>query len=287
MIRKPLARRWKIGLGATSILALALLYLLLRWANPQARTLPPVWSGEPGQKSLVGGLGDMLRPTAGPDKKIDLARNPLGWALGWRFSGYFFEDAWNTFARHFVGMSIAALVSLGLGLAMGCLAPVEAVLVPPLSFLAKIPPTAMLGVFFVLIDDHEHLYISMILFGVIPTLAQTVYRSAKDDVPDELIYKARTLGASPLEVIWNVIYKQILPRFLEAVRLQVGPALVYLIAAELLVGDVGFGFRLKILPRSFGFNVMYCYVVILGAAGYLLDYSLTFARRKLCPWFGE
>jgi NitT/TauT family transport system permease protein len=293
MIRQPIRGSWRIGLGMASILALLVFYLVLRWANPEARTLPPLWSGEEGEKSLVGGFVDMFRPTARrPEldeqtRPIALGRNPVGWLLGWRFTGYFFEDAWGTFSRHFLGMTIAAVVSLALGLAMGCFSPIEAFLVPPLSFLAKVPPTAILGVFLVLIDDHERLYIAMILFGVIPTLAQTVYHSARSDVPDELIFKARTLGASTAEVVWNVIYKQILPRFLEAVRLQVGPALVYLIAAELLVGDAGFGFRLKILPRSFGFNVMYCYVVMLGAAGYLMDYTLSRARRRLCPWFGS
>src|ERR1043166_94858 len=43
-----------------------------------------------------------------------------------------------------------------LGTLMGCFAPGEGFLQPPLSLLAKIPPTAALAVFFVLVGTHHH-----------------------------------------------------------------------------------------------------------------------------------
>ncbi len=122
---------------------------------------------------------------------------------------------------------------------------------------------------------------------MLPSLAQAVHQAAKKDVPDELIYKAYTLGGSQAELIWNVVYKQILPRLLEAVRLQVGPAMVYLLAAEWNNTDIGFGFRLRVTGRLLQMNVVYVYLVYLGLAGLAIDFALTWLRRKLCPWFGE
>ena len=80
---------------------------------------------------------------------------------------------------------------------------------------------------------------------------------------------------------------EVLPRLLEAVRLQVGPAMVYLLAAEWNNTDIGFGFRLRVTGRLLQMNVVYVYLVYLGLVGLAIDYSLTFLRRKLCPWFGE
>ena len=158
---------------------------------------------------------------------------------------------------------------------------------PPLSFLAKIPPTAMLAVFFVLVGTDFKMYVTMIAFGVLPTLAQTVYQSAKTDVPESLIYKAYTLGASHGEMIWNVIYKQILPRIIDAVRLQIGPAMVPLVAAEWMIAGQGFGYRLRLFYQRTDMTVVYLYLILLGAAGLAADYFLIWLRRKLCPWFGD
>jgi NitT/TauT family transport system permease protein len=71
------------------------------------------------------------------------------------------------------------------------------------------------------------------------------------------------------------------------VRLQVGPAMVYLIAAEYAVGEIGFGFRLRMQQRLSDMSTVYIYLAILAAVGFLMDYSLTWLRRLLCPWFGK
>jgi len=131
------------------------------------------------------------------------------------------------------------------------------------------------------------MFIAMIALGIFPTLAQSIYQAAKKDVSDHLVYKAYTLGASNGEVIYNVIFMQILPRIIESVRLQVGPALVFLIAAELLVADVGFGYRLRIQSRLLNMNVVYVYLVLLGIVFVLMDWSFRLIRRFVSPWFGE
>jgi NitT/TauT family transport system permease protein len=170
---------------------------------------------------------------------------------------------------------------------MGSYSPVGAFFEPPLAFLAKIPPTAMLAVFFVLVGTTLKMYVTMIAFGTLPTLAQSVYQSARKDVPESLVFKAYTLGASHAELIWNVIYKQILPRLIDAVRLQIGPALVLLVAAEWMVAGEGFGYRLRLFYQRTDMTVVYVYLILLGLAGLVVDYALIWFRRWLCPWYGD
>ncbi|MCA9213320.1 MAG: ABC transporter permease subunit, partial [Planctomycetales bacterium] len=197
------------------------------------------------------------------------------------------EDALATAYRLAAGLLVGVLLSMVIGILMGSYAWIEAFCLPPLSFLAKIPPTAMLAVFFVLVGTDFKMYVTMIAFGTLPTLAQTVYQCAKKDVPESLIYKAYTLGASHAELIWNVIYKQILPRIIDAIRLQIGPALVLLVAAEWMIASEGFGYRLRLFYQRTDMTVVYLYLILLGAAGLAVDYFLIWLRRKLCPWFGE
>ena len=180
---------------------------------------------------------------------------------------WLWEDALATAKRLAAGLLVGVLLSVALGVLMGAYSPVEAFFVPPLSFLAKIPPTAMLAVFFVLVGVNFRMYVTMIAFGTLPTLAQTVYQSAKKDVPESLVFKAYTLGASHMELIWNVIYKQILPRLIDAIRLQIGPAMVLLVAAEWMVAGEGFGYRLRLFYQRTDMTVVYVYLILLGWPG--------------------
>ncbi len=194
------------------------------------------------------------------------------------------SDAWATGCRLFLGLFFGVSGAVVIGLLMGCFEKVEAFFAPPLSLLAKVPPTAALAVFFVMVGTDTEMYVAMIAFGILPTLAQALYLGVKE-VPRELIYKAYTLGASHAEVVWNVILRQTLPKVIDSVRLQIGPAMVFLIAAEMVCGDVGFGYRIRLQSRLLNMSVVYPYLAALAAFGFGMDFGLRRLRMALCPWY--
>ena len=263
MIRKPIKKRWTILLGILSVLLLLGSYSLLSYlqhkANPDDTTIP-TW------RQLSAGVGKAFKSNA---------RTGEIWIV---------EDFKATFFRLFLGLFFGVFGAIISGLLMGCFKSMESFLVPPLSLLAKIPPTAALAVFFVMVGTGTNMYVVMIAFGVLPILAQTVYLSVKE-VPEELQNKAYTLGASHTEIIWNIIFRFILPKLIDAVRLQIGPAMVYLIAAEMVCGDVGFGYRIRLQSRLLNMSVVYPYLVMLAAFGFCMDYSLRLLQKKACPWY--
>lgn len=268
MIRQPISWRWHLGLGIASILCLIALY---SYISARASAANENQKMVPGWEHLYhNGLVRVFTPDESAGGDI------LLWA-----------DTKNTLGRLLGGLAIAIAVGLLLGLAMGCYAPVEAFFLPPLTFLAKIPPTAMLGVFFVMFGVQYQFYVSMIVFGLVPTLAQTIYHAAKDDVPEEILFKARTLGASQFQCIWDVILMHILPKVIETVRLYLGPAMVYLLAAENLIGDDGFGCRIRQMARRSDMSVVFVYLIFLGAGGLVIDSALRWIQRKLCPWYSH
>lgn len=264
MIRKPISPRQRIALGVAAVLVLMGFYTVLSSRqhsfNPEDTTVPS-WTQ----------LSERLVQVVTPHP-----RDGTVWL---------WNDAWATLGRLGGGFALAILLAVPLGMAMGCYTPVGAFFLPPLAFLAKVPAIAVSAIFLILVGSRYELYLAMIVFGVLPSLALTVYHAAKEDVPDELLNKASTLGASQMEIIWNVIFRQILPRMLDAVRLQIGPAMIYLIAAEMLYASVGLGYRIRIQSRLLDMSTAYLYVVFLGGLGLGLDYGLTWLRRKLCPWY--
>ncbi len=197
------------------------------------------------------------------------------------------EDFKATGLRLLTSLLVGILCSVVIGLLMGCLDPVDAFLMPPFTFFSKVPATAVLPIFFVVIQINFSMYVAIIVFGMLPSLAQAISASVRKDVPEELIFKAYTLGASQFELIADVIFKKVLPRILDAARLQIGPALVLLVAAEWMVAGEGIGYRLRLFYQRTDMTVVFVYVFLLGVIGLVVDYALIWARRKLCPWFGE
>ncbi len=88
-----------------------------------------------------------------------------------------------------------------------------------------------------------------------------------------------------MEIIFEIIWPQIMPRILENIRLQIGPAMVFLIAAEVLFADVGFGYRIRMESRLLRMNTVYWYLALLGGFGLLLDWLMLKLRQYLAPWF--
>jgi NitT/TauT family transport system permease protein len=195
-MQNPLGYRNVTWLGAVSIAVLILLYTAVsrhqHEVNPKDETIPS-WT------QLAGGVAQAVGVNERAHER---------WVV---------TDMCASSGRLFMGLAAGIAISIALGLLMGCSFYVEAGLTPPLSLLAKIPPTAALAVFFVLVGTQTEMYVAIIAFGIVPSLSQVVYLAVRE-VPDELIYKARTLGASRAEIICDVLVPHALPKILDAVR---------------------------------------------------------------------
>ncbi len=263
MIRKPIDNSTRLALGVAAVIVLILLYA---WMVHRAKSVNPDDTTIPSWSQLTDGVSRSIVL----QKRVD--------------ERWLVVDALATGYRLFVGMLFGVVGAIILGMLMGCFPVFEAILSPPLTLFAKIPGTAALAVFFVLVGTDTEMYVTMVAFGVLPSMALTVHFAVRE-VPDEMLNKAYTLGASHFEVIWNVIARQVLPQLIDSIRLHIGPAMVYLIAAEMLVGDVGFGFRIRLQQWKLDMSVVYFYLAVLAMFGFAMDYLLKRSQRFLCPWF--
>ena len=262
MIGRPITRPKAVLLSVLSVLLLLAGYTWMshrqHQVNPNDTTIPS-WSQ----------LAEGVKKFTQPDRKGER------WVV---------EDSLATGERLALGLALGIVFGFLIGMLMGCIAPVEAFLQPPISLLAKVPQTAALAVYFVFFGTGMKMYVAMISFGIIQARAVTVYLAIKE-IPAEMLDKAYTLGASAFEVAIEVVFKQVLPKFIDAVRLSIGPAIVFLIAAEMVVGDVGFGYRIRLQFKLSNMNVVYPYLALLAGCGFLLDYGFRLLQFKLCPWY--
>ena len=82
------------------------------------------------------------------------------------------------------------------------------------------------------------------LVGTLPFLIRDLSQRVIE-VPEELLVKAQTLGASSWVIAIRVALPQVMPRLIQSVRLSLGPAWLFLIAAEAIASDAGLGYRIS------------------------------------------
>lgn len=198
----------------------------------------------------------------------------------------FWHDTGVSLQRLALGVGIAAALGLSFGLLIGLLPHVRASLAGFVAVLSMIPPLTLLPILFIAFGLGEVSKVVLIVVGVAPFLIRDMAQRVID-VPPEQIVKAQTLGASTAIIALRVVIPQILPRLIQAVRLSLGPAWLFLIAAEAIASDAGLGYRIFLVRRYLAMDVILNYVIWITALAFLMDLLLKHLSIRLFPWAGK
>ena len=196
----------------------------------------------------------------------------------------FWQDTAASLKRLAMGVAIAALVGLCLGIAAGIIPLFGAPLSPLLTVLSMVPPLAILPILFIVFGLGELSKVMLIVIGITPILARDLEQRARE-IPQEILIKAQTLGASTWTLILRVVLPQLLPRLLIALRLVLGSAWLFLIAAEAIASTDGLGYRIFLVRRYMAMDVILPYVVWITLLAWLMDLGLRQLARVCFPWF--
>ncbi len=103
-------------------------------------------------------------------------------------------------------------------------------------------------------------------------------------VDPRLIAAAQVLGAGRTHVTWRVVVPATMPMILGGVRLSLGVSWMTLIAAELIGGDSGLGWRAFWYEQFFSMHKTMAVIVTIGILGYILDAVVRGAQARLTSW---
>ncbi|WP_435605650.1 ABC transporter permease [Pseudomonas knackmussii] len=196
----------------------------------------------------------------------------------------FWGDTGASLQRLGLGLGIAALLGLVLGIAAGSVPLFGAPLSPLLTVLSMVPPLALLPILFIVFGLGELSKVVLIVIGVAPCIARDIEQRARE-IPRELLIKAQTLGANTWTLILRVVLPQLLPRLLISLRLMLGSAWLFLIAAEAIASTDGLGYRIFLVRRYLAMDVIVPYVVWITLLAWLMDWALRVLTRRAFPWY--
>jgi NitT/TauT family transport system permease protein len=194
-------------------------------------------------------------------------------------------DTWASLERLLTALVISALVGLLLGVAIGVLPYLRATISPFVAAVSLIPPLAILPILFIAVGLGELAKVILIIIGVAPVIVRDLaMRSA--ELPNEQIIKAQTLGASTWQLVVRVVLPQLWPRLIDALRLTLGSAWLFLIAAEAIASTEGLGYRIFLVRRYLAMDVILPYVAWITLLAFTMDWLLKTLRAKAFAWAG-
>lgn len=185
--------------------------------------------------------------------------------------------------RIFCGLGISTVLALAVGMVIGMLPHVRALLAPFVAAIAMVPPLALLPILFIVLGLGETSKIALIVIGIAPTMMRELAMRAQE-LPREQIIKAETLGGNSWQIALRVFLPQILPRLITSMRLQLGPAWLFLIAAEAISSDSGLGYRIFLVRRYLAMDVIFPYVGWITLLAVLTSLLLDQFRKWIFPW---
>jgi NitT/TauT family transport system permease protein len=265
MNMKP-GRQARIYLAALPFVLLAIAYIAgsnMRLAdNPNDKLLPALSS----MAQAVKHMGFEIDTRTGTNLMVADTVASLGRLLG--------------------ALAISTGAALVLGIMIGLLPSANALLSSFVGVMSMVPPLALLPILFIVMGLGENSKIALIVIGTLPCIIRDLTMKVLE-LPREQLIKAQTLGASTWQVVIRVVLPQILPRLIDALRLQLGPAWLFLIAAEAIASDSGLGYRIFLVRRYLAMDVIIPYVMWITFLAFVMDAGLDLLQRKAFPWFAS
>lgn len=242
--------------------------------NPDERVTP----------SLAQMASGMLNAALQPAEDDEVTQ--VEGTLAERFLGSMLWKDTKATGRRFLYAMLLLAPAVLLGLHMGLFPYVGAFFLRFFLFFDKIVALSLLPVLFIAFGIDELSKIILIVIGVAPTIVLDTFNLARA-VPGEQVVKAFTLGAGDFDVAYRVVLKQILPRVLNSIRLNLKSVMLFLFAGEMIASTDGLAYRIALLRRHMGMDVIIPYVLWVALLLFLVDLFMRRTNRLLHPWFEE
>jgi NitT/TauT family transport system permease protein len=229
-------------------------------------------------------IGSHIRTAENPDDKL----LPTPATIATTLHSYVAEEDVRSgeilfLKRIAIALALSASIGLIVGLAIGAVPAVRAMLAPFVGAVAMIPPLAILPILFILLGLGEVAKVTLITIGIAPCIVRDLSMRAAE-LPTEQLIKAQTLGASSWQLVVRIILPQMWPRLIDSLRLNMGSAWLFLIAAEAIASEEGLGYRIFLVRRYLAMDVILPYVVWITLLAFLMDWGLKSLRSRAFPW---
>ncbi|HEX5321092.1 MAG TPA: ABC transporter permease [Stellaceae bacterium] len=195
-------------------------------------------------------------------------------------------NLWQTLYRMAVGFGIAAALGIVLGILIARSRAARWFFDPIVSVAFPMPKIAFLPVFMLWFGLYDASKITMIVFSaVFPVVTATV--TSTTGVEKEMLWSARSLGASERRLLWEIVLPAALPQILTGLQVALPVSMIVAVVTEILMGGAGIGGAMIQASRFADSPGVFAGIVEIAVAGYCFVRGIALLRRHLLAWHQE
>lgn len=177
------------------------------------------------------------------------------------------------------GLLIATVIGVILGLAIGSRKRVDEATSVIIQFLRMVSPLAWTPIAIVLFGIGSPPVVFLIAIAAVwPVTMNTVAGVRALDPNWGLL--ARSLGATPFEILKTIVVPGIRPHVLTGIRLALGVAWIVIVPAEMLGVDSGLGYQILNARDQLDYSLLAAIMLLIGVIGYSLDWLTQWAFKR-------
>jgi taurine transport system permease protein len=202
-------------------------------------------------------------------------------------SGYYlWEHLGASLRRIGLGVGLAILVGIPLGLLLATVRPFQVIVEPYVNFIRALPPLAYFSLLIIWFGIEDASKVWLLFLAAFAPIALSVL-SGVQGIRQDRIQAAQALGANRWQTIRHVTLPSVLPELFTGIRLSLGFAWTTIVAAETVDGVPGIGGLAWTTKKFQQTDVAILCIVVIGITAIALDQLIKALERRAVPWKGR
>jgi NitT/TauT family transport system permease protein len=198
-------------------------------------------------------------------------------------SGELLDNGASSLWRAGAGLGLAIVIGAALGIAMAWWRPVNTALGPLVEMFYPMPKSALIPVTVLWLGFGHGSKILLIFLGCMLPVTLGAFNGARGS-DQALVWSARSMGASRLRMLWDVVVPSALPELLNGIRTALALAFILLVSSELIVAREGLGYLIGYLGANGTYDAMFAVVLTVAFLGFAADRAYQALMHKLLLW---
>jgi ABC-type nitrate/sulfonate/bicarbonate transport system permease component len=161
--------------------------------------------------------------------------------------------------------------------------PVNALLGPLVELFYPMPKSALIPVTVLWLGFGDGSKILLIFLGCMLPVTIGAFNGARGS-ERVLIWSARSMGASQLRVLWDVVLPSAMPELLNGIRTAIALAFILLVSSELIEAQRGLGYLIGFLGSNGSYEGMFAVVLTVALLGFTADRLYQLLMQRVLQW---
>jgi NitT/TauT family transport system permease protein len=185
--------------------------------------------------------------------------------------------------RGAAGLALAVAVGAVLGIAMAWWRPANALLSPLVEMFYPMPKSALIPVTVIWLGFGDGSKILLIFLGCMLPVTIGAFNGARSS-DRVLVWSARSMGASRLRMLWDVVVPSAMPELLNGIRTALALMFILLVSSELIVSRQGLGYLIGYFGADGNYDTMFAVVLTVAFLGFAADRLYALLTRRVLAW---